>query len=176
MATKQMIALLQALWMKAYAEEEVILRFGTKAELTTLRFKLYNVAKTAKNSLDISMAPLKLACEACVINILDEKTLAIRHGVLEPLMLKLAAQQGIDLDTLDGMDQISADARESERLLAGKLANLSAQVSRAAPTDPIFVDHDSAPLIPPQAVVGEEPPYVLSEEAQARLAAYKRRD
>ena len=99
MASPKIKGLLQAVWLKAFEEGEVLLTFDTKNDALKARFQLYNVRKSAIASTAQEGFELRMACEECEISMINEVSFVIRHATTGKVIQQIMDQTGLTLET-----------------------------------------------------------------------------
>lgn len=116
MAGKEKAGLMwELVWMRANKIGELPLTFKTPQDLRQARFALYNLAKKVKNGKRGSNLELEMAVEDCMINVEGTLMLVVRQKKLAPLLLDLAEQLGVDLETLADSSEEGKVLEESQR-------------------------------------------------------------
>lgn len=135
--SKQVQAVLQNAWRKAYKDGELRIKVAKPELVHKMRFMLYTEAKRIKKMERGFDPELERAIEECMITLIGcgKCELRIIHRKMDDSILDLADQLGIDIEMAEVSDPISNAARESAQRLKEALEKDTLKEAAALPED-----------------------------------------
>jgi len=110
--------ILISIWIKAFNEGGVTLKFKEANEALRTRFQMYNVRKAAMANMSQEGTEARIACGECEISMIDELTYEVRPSTIPDAVLRMAEQAGVSIDQPQVLTKLDREAMESmERLM-----------------------------------------------------------